>query len=201
MLLLSDYYAFYGSCACSAFLGSYLIDSKFFCFDLLAGGSPAATHFSLLRQRNVSKRKATRLSGSLCFALGNLRCPGKTGQSGNEIQKAEQPNNHRARGLVSNATNSIANCAALSCTNGTFDAQMRVPASESVSVPASPVLTGPVLGKESRIRAARCLSKASLRRPPFFRGSAGCPKRSAGTQTAGSPFFCLLFFGEAKKSE
>ncbi|MCJ7798692.1 MAG: hypothetical protein MUP33_02860, partial [Polaromonas sp.] len=34
---------------------------------LLAGGSPAATHFSLLRQRKVSKRKATRLSGSLFF--------------------------------------------------------------------------------------------------------------------------------------
>ncbi len=30
--------------------------------------------------------------------------------------------------------------------------------------------------------------------------TAGCPKRSAGTQTAGSPFFCLRFFGEAKKS-
>jgi hypothetical protein len=36
-------------------------------------GRPAATHFSLLRQRKVSKRKATRLSGSLRFASGNLR--------------------------------------------------------------------------------------------------------------------------------
>ena len=31
--------------------------------------------------------------------------------------------------------------------------------------------------------------------------TAGCPKRSAGTRTVGSPFFCLLFFGETKKSE
>ena len=30
--------------------------------------------------------------------------------------------------------------------------------------------------------------------------TAGCPQRSGGTQTVGSPFFCLRFFGEAKKS-
>ena len=29
---------------------------------------------------------------------------------------------------------------------------------------------------------------------------AGCPQRSEGTRPVGSPFFCLLFFGEAKKS-
>ena len=28
---------------------------------------------------------------------------------------------------------------------------------------------------------------------------AGCPKRSEGTRAVGSPFFCLLFFGDAKK--
>ena len=28
---------------------------------------------------------------------------------------------------------------------------------------------------------------------------AGCPQRSAGTRPVGSPFFCLLFFGDAKK--
>ncbi len=30
--------------------------------------------------------------------------------------------------------------------------------------------------------------------------TAGCPQRSEGSQTVGSPFFCLRFFGEAKKS-
>ena len=72
MLLLPDFYAFYGGCACPACAGSYLFDSSFRCVDWLAGGCPAATHFSLLRQRKVSKRKATRLSGSLRFATGNL---------------------------------------------------------------------------------------------------------------------------------
>jgi hypothetical protein len=41
-------------------------------------------------------------------------------------------------------------------------------------------------------------SEASLRGPPLFWCSAGCPKRSAGTQTAGR-LSLLTFFGEAKK--
>ena len=55
------------------------------CLHLLAGSRPAATHFSLLRQRKVSKRKVIRLSGSLRFATGNLRCPGKTGVGANSL--------------------------------------------------------------------------------------------------------------------
>ncbi len=85
MLLLPDFYAFYGVFACPACVSSYLIDSGFRCVGLLAGGCPAATHFSLLRQRKVSKRKATRLSGSLRFASGNLRCPKKTGVGANSL--------------------------------------------------------------------------------------------------------------------
>ena len=101
MLLLPDFYAFYGFCACPVCLGSYLINSNsgvsasawsgvdlglgFLCFGLLAGGCPAATHFSLLRQRKVSKRKATRLSGSLRYATGDLRCPKKTGVGANSL--------------------------------------------------------------------------------------------------------------------
>ena len=38
-------------------------------------------------------------------------------------------------------------------------------------------------------------------RTPPAPSTAGCPERSAGSQTAGSPFFGLLFFGEAKKSD
>ena len=51
-----------------------------------------------------------------------------------------------------------------------------------------------------RIRARDCLSAASLSETPLGASTAGCPKRSAGTQAVGSPFFWLLFFGEAKKS-
>ena len=185
---------------------------------------------SLLRQRKVSKRKATRLSGSLRCAAGNLRCPGKTGvganslhfvtlkqraalipffrgitgpdrtgQSGNEIRTAEQPNSHRAQTSAINATNSIACCADTACAKGTFYAQAPVPASESA--PASPVLAGPVLDKESRIRAARCLSEASLRGPRLSSSSTGCPKRSVGTQTAGRLSFAYFALAKQRTSE
>ncbi len=229
MLRLSDFYAFYGSCACPTCASSYLINSGFLCVGWLAGGSPAATHFSLLRQRKVSKRKATRLSGSLRFASGNLRCPRKTGVGANSLHfvtlkqraalipffwgitgpdrtglagiKSKQPNSHRAQLTAINAINSIVDCAGAACSRGNFDAQAPIPASEPEfeSAPASPVLAGPVLGEESRIRAARCLSEASLRGPPFFSGSTGRPKRSAGTQTAGRLFFAYFLLAKQKK--
>ena len=52
-----------------------------------------------------------------------------------------------------------------------------------------------------RNRARDCLSAASSSGTPAGLSTARCPQRSGGTQTPGSPFFCLLFFGEAKKSE
>ena len=51
-----------------------------------------------------------------------------------------------------------------------------------------------------RIRARACLSEASLHETPTEASTAGCPQRSGGTQTPGSPFLCLLSFGEAKES-
>ncbi len=55
-----------------------------------------------------------------------------------------------------------------------------------------------------RIRARVCLSDAQRRElseTPPNPSTAGCPVASAqGTQTVGSPFFWVLFFGEAKKS-
>jgi len=53
-------------------------------------------------------------------------------------------------------------------------------------------------------QGSRCLSEAQrseFSETPPEPSTAGCPQRSGGTQTPGSPFFCLLFFGEAKKSE
>ncbi|GER18916.1 hypothetical protein VCH24_39440 [Variovorax boronicumulans] len=45
-----------------------------------------ATYFSLLRQRNVGKRKATLLSASLRFAAGNLRCSRFAGSRPNSLR-------------------------------------------------------------------------------------------------------------------
>ena len=45
-----------------------------------------ATHFSLLRQRKVSKRKATLVSASLRFAPGTFRCSAQPGSRSNSLR-------------------------------------------------------------------------------------------------------------------
>ena len=198
-MLLS--YDFYGSNACSACAGSYLINSGFRCLHLLTGGSPAATHFSLLRQRKLSKRKATRLSGALRFASGNLRCPrakqnGTGGERNPNSQTATTP--RRGPAQIMNAIYSIAAYKCPACVISTFNA--KTPGSDPESAPASPVLAGPVLGGQSGIRARACLSRRRVcTRPPLCLTSTGCLKRSARPQTAGRLFFGDFLLAKQKK--
>ena len=67
---------------------------------------------------------------------------------------------------------------------------------------SQPLLYAPAARRGWRIRARDCLSAAgaSLSETPPSPSTAGCPQRRAGTQTAGSPFFWVLFFGEAKNT-
>ena len=52
------------------------------------------------------------------------------------------------------------------------------------------------------ISARDCLSEASLSGTPLEASTAGCPQRSGGTQTVGSPFLLLtLLLAKQKKSE
>jgi hypothetical protein len=46
---------------------------------LLAGSGPAASNFLLLRQKKVTKEKATLVAASLRFAAGNLWCSSQAG--------------------------------------------------------------------------------------------------------------------------
>jgi len=50
-------------------------------------------------------------------------------------------------------------------------------------------------------QGSRLSERSEFSETPLGSSTAGCPQRSGGTQQPGSPFFCLLFFGEAKKSE
>ena len=57
-------------------------------------------------------------------------------------------------------------------------------------------------GAQGQADQGRALfERSEFARTPLGLSTAGCPQRSEGTLTVGSPFFCLLFFGEAKKSE
>ena len=55
--------------------------------------------------------------------------------------------------------------------------------------------------KPRRNRARDCLSAASSSGTPAGLSTGRCPQRSEGTQTVGSPFFGLPYFGEAKKGK
>jgi len=52
-----------------------------------------------------------------------------------------------------------------------------------------------------RIRARDCLSEASSSETPPAASTAGCPQRSGGTQTVGSPSLWLLSLGETRESD
>ena len=244
----------YGFCACPACVGSYLIDSGGRFLDLLAGGRPAATHFLLLRQKKVSKEKATLLSatptlryGAPCgtrfkrgprklaalkqraalirlklrssahtAGLGRMRarnpyCPfspwEKAGMraSGGRATTGFCFKEHQVRllfafkGSGSNSQSPHPNL--LPGGEGGIPktpSAILLRASCLLTFPP-PVLAGPVLHGKNGIRAARCLSEASLRGPPFFPGSAGCPKRSAGTQTAGRLSFAYFSLAKQRK--
>jgi hypothetical protein len=69
----------------------------------------------------------------------------------------------------------------------------------SVPAPHCPVLAGPRSAEASGSGIARCLSEASLRETPLDSSTAGCPKRSVGTQTAGRLFFGDFLLAKQKK--
>ena len=145
---------------------------------------PTAPHFLLLRQKKVSKEKATLLSASLRCATGNLRCSVQPGSRANspaaQTSTCPDPSGPPLLGAYRR------------------DFRKRVRTSIPAPAPVSPVLAGPVNGVKSGIRAARCLSRRRVCADPRFWPQSQVARRAPD---CGSPFFCLLFFGEAKKSE
>jgi hypothetical protein len=226
MLLFSDFYAFYGSSALDTGVSSYLINSglDFFFVGLLAGGSPAATHFSLLRQRKVSKRKATLLSAGFWGQSPNspslwlarrVRCgapqrnwcltpityPAVLGPAGVSCKLACGSNRHE--------TLYPSGLPLLSAYRRGRSGKRPKPTAEyaeralRVLLPDSASKTRPgwacaAPGKRDQGRAL-FEPQASLRGPPHSWRSAGCPKRSVGTQTAGRLFFGYFLLAKQKK--
>ncbi|MDP9970280.1 hypothetical protein J2W39_001510 [Variovorax paradoxus] len=174
-----------------------------------------ATHFLLLRQKKVSKEKATLLSASLRFAAGNLRCSITAGVRRTRFAQTAAAlipppsallgayrRGGSGRPSLRSAPRPTAN------TNNPIQSQPprraapRWPGGRAKQRPVRYPIPS-VCAEErsvSRIRARPCLSEASLGETPRNASTAGCPQRSGGSQTVGSPFFCLRFFGEAKKS-
>ena len=188
-----------------------------------------ATYFLLLRQKKVGKEKATLLSVSLRFATGNLRCSAQEGvrrtrfaqtaaalippapallgtarreRSAPSLRSAfEQP------GLAFASLGQVLSSSGLAEPDAPFQAQQAqsacwAPAAERSDGPRVP---NPLWLRRGAQRFAdkgrSCLSEASSA-DPAKREHRRLPRSAAkGSQTVGSPFLCLLSFGEAKESE
>ena len=170
-------------------------------------------YFSLLRQRKVPKRKASRSPGR--FAVP---CAARVERGRAEL--AFGSNNARpdplATALLSPATRHESGS-----DSGTLSTESAYPTENAADL-APPVRQRCPPGGDApkarrggisslavmRWRVAqgwadqgwRCLSAASLARPRPDRATQRTRSSAAGS-AFGSPFFCLLFFGEAKKSE
>jgi len=162
-----------------------------------------ATYFSLLRQRNLRKRKATRWSGSLRFATGNLRCSPKVGSSSNSpsAQTIARPDPLSAA-LLGPARR-------VGQTNTNAGAGRRGRASRVLAGARSltRIRSNPPSGcaeerRSSRIRASDCLSVASSSSTPAGPSTAGCPgAQRRGRRQQGRLFFaCFLLARQTKVS-
>jgi hypothetical protein len=161
------------------------------------------TYFSLLRQRNLRKRKATRWSGTLRFAAGNLRCSTKAGSRSNSAspQTIASPDPllpallgpaRRVGETNTNADTGRRGRALRVLAGARFRTRSRTHHPSGCAEER----------RSRRIRTGDCLSAASSSPAPAGPSTAGCPQRSGGTQTAGAPFLLLTFLlATQKKSE
>jgi hypothetical protein len=158
----------------------------------LAGGCPAATHFLLLRQKKVSKEKATRWSGSLRFATGNLRCSPKMGSSSNSpsAQTIARPDPFSA--VLLGPARRVGKQMRM---RGGEDARSATsPEPDPESAPA--FIPHPSVCAEERrsrrIRTGDCLSEASSSPAPAGPSTVGCPSQRKRRGVADSRVAFLL---------
>ncbi len=175
---------------------------------------PAADLLSFASPKESKQRKGDPTVCDPCASLrGNLRCSRFAGSRRTRFAQTAASPDPRNAALLGAARGEGESRAFASLGLGTANSQHKYQPPQARSACGGFVAersdgppgtqTPSVCAEErsvSRIRARPCLSEASLGETPRNVSTAGCPKRSVGTQTAGSPFFCLRFFGEAKKS-
>jgi hypothetical protein len=186
----------------------------FFCalFTFRGRVSPRrATYFLLLRQKKVSKEKATLLSATLRCAAGNLRCSRFAGSRRTRFAQTAASPDPRNAALLGAARRAFGRAfAALGAEIPTANTNPRRTRA-SACPPFGPseamarVVSKPLWLRRGAERFADQGSPLSERsefgRDPAKREHRRLPRSAAkGSQTVGSPFFCLRFFGEAKKS-
>ena len=159
-----------------------------------------ATYFSLLRQRNLRKRKATRWSGSPALR-GNLRCSVKAGPRSNSpsAQTIASPDPllpvllgpaRRVAGMDAHANSGRRGRALRGLAGARSRIRLRFHHPSGCAEER----------RAGRIRTGDCLSAASSSPAPAGPSTAGCPAaKRRGRRQQGRLFFCLLFFWRRKR--
>ncbi len=177
-----------------------------------------ATYFSLLRQRNVDKRKATLLSASLRFAAGNLRCsiPAGVRRTRSTAFRSNSCGPDPASICAPRCIQKGWERAAFASLGPKTKPNSQYPQPNHHRRCAPVVAWWPSEAKARLVSKPLCMRRGAQRfadqgsplfersefgRDPAKREHRRLPRSEAqGSQTVGSPFFCLRFFGEAKKS-
>ena len=137
-----------------------------FPFMWFAGGCPAASHFLLLRQKKVTKEKATRSLGPCAWASGNLRCS----KSAEFLETSRLCRRRTSKNLFPLPPALLSPAR----TGGGMNSD-----SGRVGVCIFLLPPNPWRGGEERrekwIRARACLSAASLHVTPLLPSTAACP--------------------------
>jgi len=176
-----------------------------------AGGSPAATHFLLLRQKKVSKEKATLLSASpFAYATG-ATCGARSSRGRARTRCAQtiarpDPPGPPLLGAARRVVGSGAGSDSGSQSGSDEDAQSassppRIGIGIGIGIGISPNPSGwAEERRQKRIRASDCLSRRRVRaRPRFCRAPQVAPKRSAGDPDHRVAFFLGTFLWRRKE--
>ena len=164
------------------------------------------THFSLSRQRKVSKRKATPLSATRSLAAGNLRCGLGAGNRSNSLRSDNRGSFSRPKPTAQAHTEGTQGMplVALRATLHTPPAAGAYSRCNARHSRASSAARCAVMRRRVAQgwtgQGSRLFERSEFERDPVQTEQRSEPARSDGG-AFGSPFFCLLFFGEAKKSE
>jgi hypothetical protein len=178
-----------------------------------------ATDFLLLRQKKVSKEKATLLSATLRFATGNLRCSAPVGVRRTRFAQTAAalippaPSTagayRRAFGRAIAALGRAKPTANTNHPSHPNDSNHRGRCASAVawrpSEAMARLVSKPLWLRRGAERFAdqgrSCLSEASSGRTPRNASTAGCPvAKRRGRRQWGRLFFCLLSLAKQKKS-
>ncbi len=167
-----------------------------------------ATYFSLLRQRNLRKRKATRSlgpyaslqatcaaqlrRGSAELAFGSNSC----GPDPASICAARPSQDGWGAGTHTEYLKKQGHALACPCLSWSWSS---LPWGSVFALRTSPSWLGRGAQRQADQGSRLSEPKASSSETPLASSTAGCPKRSAGTQTAGRLFFGDFLLAKQKK--